>query len=251
MPIIETPAPQAPLSQGDILKDVNLFATGDGWKPSNGIAKQVSHKLCLVLTRPCGIEHKESVIVAAVEKLQIDVPRDIDDFKKVLLFLNGLRDGHTSPDVFYLGQLPQLSGRYGARFDALHTIQIPPIGDERIAFANAKRVGILHADFVRDLHSRLFRAVANLGFDDNAWLSDLDLKWLVDSGRTEILKRQGEVQALRTQQSGQEARGEKFDQKALSKAEAAEQELVDRMRPYEEEHQRRSQVVVPNSAAAG
>ena len=31
MPIIEHPQPGSPLSQGDILKDINLFLRADGW----------------------------------------------------------------------------------------------------------------------------------------------------------------------------------------------------------------------------
>ncbi len=31
MPIIEVPQPGSPLSQGDILKDLDLFLTADGW----------------------------------------------------------------------------------------------------------------------------------------------------------------------------------------------------------------------------
>jgi hypothetical protein len=251
MPIIENPAPDAPLSQGDILKDVNLFATGEGWHPTNGEPKKTTHRLCLVLTRPCGIVHKEAVIVAGVEKLQDDVPREMAEFGKVLSFLNTLRDGLTSPDIFYLGQLPRLTGRYGARFDALHTIQIPLVGEERKAFVKAKRLGVLHVDFVRDLHARLFRAVASLGFDDHSWLSDPDLKWLVECGKAELAHLQAEVQKHRSQQSSQEARGGRFEAKDLLKAEQHAQELADRISPYETEYRRRTAPMPMDSGNQG
>jgi len=239
MPITETSKPGAPLSQGDILKDVNLFVTGEGWNASNGAATKSPHRICLVLTRPCGIEHKESVIVAGVEKLQDDVPRELDTFKKVLSFLTNLRDGLSSPDVFYLGHLPPLPGRYGARLDSLHTIQILPSGPVRQTFVASKRIFALHPDFVRDLHARLFRAVASLGFDDYGWLSDADLKWLLDRGRTELLQAQARIQEYRTQQSGQEAKGARFEERPLREAEDAHQKVSELLRPYESEYQRR------------
>ncbi len=240
MPIIEIATLGSPLSQGDILKDINLFATGEVSNASNGVVKKSPHHMCLVLTRPCGIEHKESVIVTGVEKLKDDVPRELDTLKKILSFLTNLRDGLNSPDVFYLGQLPTLPGRYGARFDDLHTIQIPPVGPDRQAFVDSKRIGALHPDFVRDLHARLFRAVASLGFDDYGWLSDSDLKWLVDCGQAELLHAQAETQVLKTQRSSQEAKGAHFDEKKLKDAESFEQKISESLRPYEEEYQLRA-----------
>src|SRR5262245_53041037 len=46
-----------------------------------------------------------------------------------------------------------------------------------------------------------------MGFDDHGWLSDSDLKWLVDSGRTNLLRTQTAAQEWRAKRSGQEARG--------------------------------------------
>jgi hypothetical protein len=240
MPIIEIATPGSPLSQGDILKDVDLFATGEVSKASNGVAKKSPHSMCLVLTRPCGIEHKASVIVTGVEKLKDDVPRELDTFKKVLSFLTDLRDGLNSPDVFYLGQFPGVTGRYGARFDNLHTIQIPLAGPDRQAFVDSKRIAALHPDFVRDLHARIFRAVASLGFDDYGWLSDSDLQWLLDQGRTDLLTAQAKTQELKTQRSSQEAKGGPFDEKQLKTAESKEQAISEALRPYEEEYERRT-----------
>ena len=239
MPIIEGPEPGSPLSQGDILKDLDLFLTADGWGEKGGRPEKSPYHLCLVLSRPCVIEHKNTVIVASVEKLKDSPPRDANTFESVLSFLTRLRDGPESPDVFYLGQIPGMSGRFAARFDLLHTIRVPPAGPERQSFVNARRIAVLNHEFVRDLHVRLFRAVATLGFDDHRWLSGSDLEWLVDTGRAELLKAQSKTQELRAKKSSQQAQGGRFDPKELDVAEQAEQALRESLRPYEEEHQRR------------
>ena len=122
MPIIEPPTPGSPLSQGDILKDISLFTTGEAWGAQNGTAMKSPRGLCVIFSRSCAIEHKKSVIVAGIDKLPDNTPRDADTFKRILSFLTNLRDGTNSPDVFYLGQLSVLPGRYAARFDDLHTI---------------------------------------------------------------------------------------------------------------------------------
>jgi hypothetical protein len=227
MPIIETQIPGSPLSRGDILRDINLFATGEAWGAQNGTAAKSPRSLCVILSRPCVIEHKNAVIVAGGDKLPDSTLRDADTFKRILSFVTNLRDGTSSPDVFYLGQLPGLSGRYAAQFDDLHTIQVPPAGPERVAFADAKRIGRLSADFARDLQLRLFRAVASLGFDDHGWLSDSDSRWLVHSGQTDLLKARAAAQELRAKRSGQEAQGARFDERELQKAEREESDLAE------------------------
>jgi hypothetical protein len=86
--------------------------------------------------------HKKHVIVAAVAKFPDNVPRNIDTFHNVLDFLTGIRDGGSSPDVFYLGQLPGRTGRYCARLDSFHTIEIPdPRG--RSGILTSPEAGIL------------------------------------------------------------------------------------------------------------
>jgi hypothetical protein len=57
MPIIEVPQPGSPLSQGDILKDLDLFLTADGSDDEGGRPEKSPYHLCLVLSRPCVIEH--------------------------------------------------------------------------------------------------------------------------------------------------------------------------------------------------
>jgi hypothetical protein len=107
MPIIEHPQPGAPLSQGDLLKDITLFLTADDWRESGGRPEKSPHRLCLVLSRPCAIEHKDAVVVATVQRLKDNPPRDANTFATVRSFLLALRDGLESPDVFYTARGPE------------------------------------------------------------------------------------------------------------------------------------------------
>jgi hypothetical protein len=75
------------------------------------------------------------------------------------------------------------SERFAAKFDALHTIRIPGEDLARRRFLSEHRRFRLNVDFKRDLHQRLFRAFASLGFDDDKWWSDEDLKFLVAKGQ--------------------------------------------------------------------
>ena len=66
MPILETPNPDAPLTQGDILKGVVLHATSRKWDENGGRAETRGAHLSLVISRPCVAAHKSQVIVAAI-----------------------------------------------------------------------------------------------------------------------------------------------------------------------------------------
>lgn len=114
MPIVEPTSPSSALTQGDILRGVTLFSTKECWNEKSGEVAKAPFKLCLIISRPCNASHKPHIIVAGVEKYPDDMPREIDTFSKVLDFMIGARDGTSSPDVFYLGHLPGLSGRYCA-----------------------------------------------------------------------------------------------------------------------------------------
>src|SRR5262249_12972567 len=129
LPIIEPPDPQLPLSQGDVLKDVRLFFTKETWSEAGGEAGRLAQELCMVVSRPCCVAHKAMAIVAAVEKFSNRVPKDFQTFEDIRNFLTDLRDAPDAPDIFYLGQLPNYDGRYGAKLDSLHTIQLPPDED--------------------------------------------------------------------------------------------------------------------------
>src|SRR3990167_7458425 len=107
MPIIEPPTSSEQLLQGDVLEGVRLFATARSWEDEGGNSQKAPQKLCMVLSRPCVMAHKRHVIVAGIEKYPDQVPKDVDSFAKVCVFLSDMRDGFGSPDIFYLGQLPR------------------------------------------------------------------------------------------------------------------------------------------------
>ena len=176
--------------------------------------------------------HKPSAVVAAIEKMTDNVPDKVKTFDDILDFLTDLRDSSTSPDVFYLGQVPGFEGRFSARLDSLHTIQIPEKAAQR-AFTDQKRVGRLHDDFIR--------AFSTLGFDDDRWMSTQDLTWMVSQGRQEILEAEAALQTARTQLSAAEAQGIKHEterkkmETAITKAHTKLDELKSAVAPYESE----------------
>lgn len=185
MPVIDLPNPALPLSQGDILSGIKLYVTRCVESSQGNDTARQSYDFCMVLSRPCAA-HKKTIVVAAVEKYPGGTPGDLDTFGKVLEFLKRTRDGHGTPDLFYLAQLPGKQGRFCARFDAIFTIQIPEENAAREQYLRDRRIGVLSPDFQRDLHSRLFGAFASLGFDDNDWFSKEDLDWLVAKGIAEL-----------------------------------------------------------------
>jgi len=193
MPIIEPHAPDAPLNQGDLLQDVKLFLTSVADNFDGGMSAPVKLKYCLVLSRPCVIAHKSTVLVAGVDNFRTSAPPEIDSFRKAKHFLEKLRDGDGTPDQFYLGQLlgDQDSGRYAARLDSIHTVQLPTKPELRAEFVRKYRFARLTEDFRRDLHTRIFQAFSILGFDDLAWYSIADLKYLIQTGRSEIQRIEG------------------------------------------------------------
>jgi hypothetical protein len=255
MPIIEPPVSDLPLSQGDVLRGVTLFLTKETWTTAGGDHKKTSHQLCLIISRPCVVGHKPNAVVAAVEKMADNVPREVVTFDEICGFLTDLRDGTDSPDVFYLGQIPGFEGRFGARMDSLHTVQIPPSADQR-AFTDQKRVGRLHGDFCRDLHTRIFRAFSTLGFDDHSWMSSEDLDWVVARGRGELLDAESVVQAAQTALQSAQARGFRNDKerppldKAITDAQRRLDDLKSRVQPYIDEQTKRRPATVAGAPAS-
>lgn len=239
MPIVEQPVAGAPLSQGDILRGVTLFATATSWDDRGGAAVKTPFKMCMVVSRPCVVDNKQHITVTGIDKYPDDTPREASTFDKVLDFMTGARDGQTSPDVFYLGQLPEMRGRYCARLDSLHPIEIPVNRDVRDAFVSKARVATLNPDFLRSLHTRLFGAFANLGFDDYAWPSTEDLTWIVKQGKADITKLTGEVEQLQAQQASREAENKRFELSPLTTAVEKLAILKAKVTPYEEELTRR------------
>jgi hypothetical protein len=239
MPIIESPIPTSPLSQGDILKGIALFATKEAWLEAGGEPLKAPFKMCLVMSRPCVLTHKAYAIVAGIEKYQDSVPKGVDNFDDVRDFLTVARDGTTAPDVFYLGQLPGLTGRFCARLDSLHPIEIPADPSVRQKFLNERRAATLHPDFARDLHVRLFNTFANLGFDDHRWFSDQDLEWLVSQGSADLSAAEQVVNQLRALKASRLAEGKQFAESELANAEKKFVDLRAQVVPYRDELTRR------------
>jgi hypothetical protein len=239
MPIIRTSAADAPLTQGDILSGVALFATKGSWEDKGGQAAVTRCDLCLVLSRPCVAAHKKHIVVAGVARYPDAVPKGIDSFEEVLDFLTGARDGSSSADVFYLGQLPERTGRFCARLDSLHTIEVPEDAGQRAQFLAARRLTTLHPNFARDLHLRVLGAFASLGFDDYRWPSTEDLQWLVTQGQADIASAALVVRQLEAQQASCEAEGTQFKEAELTNTRRRFEELQERVRPYEQELTRR------------
>jgi hypothetical protein len=239
MPIIEPARPGTPLTQGDILSGVALFATKGTWEEKGGQAAVTKAELCLVLSRPCAAAHKKHVVVAGIAKYPDAVPKGIDSFDKVLDFLTSARDGGSSPDVFYLGQLPRHTGRFCARLDSLHTIEVPEDKEQREQFLAARRRMTLHPDFSRDLHLRVFGTFANLGFDDHRWPSTEDLQWLVTQGQADVASAALNVRQLEAQQASRGAEGTQFKEADLTNARERLKGLQERVAPYEQELERR------------
>jgi len=208
MPILNEARDDAPLTQGDVLKDIPLFATGQGWSQSGESPTKVKSPLCLVLSRPCALLHQKQIIVAAIERNTTEPPREVKIFEKVHEYLVQLRDGFDTPDRFYLGQIPGFPepGRYFARLDSLYTLRMPPAKELPGLLAKC-RIAELNADFQRDLHRRIFSAFAVLGFDDYGWYSDEDLKWLVQTGETELSQLETQIKEKESQISRNHASG--------------------------------------------
>jgi hypothetical protein len=247
MPIVLPPNEDAPLSQGDILAHVRCFATAGCWDAEGGLAEKAPFAICMVLSRPCVAAHKKTFIIAAIDQLKqsapqessADLPKAMAGFEKLLSFLTGIRDGRTSPDVFYLGQIPGQQGRYAARFDSIHSVQTPRNPEEMKAFLKKCRIASLSIDFCRDLHVRIFNAFASLGFDDHAWFSTEDLKAVVDHGQADLAALEAELAKKVAAQSSHAAEGKSIPLKDLEAAQGKLEEFRLKLAPYQLELEKR------------
>lgn len=238
MPIVEEPDPGSPLTQGDILRGVKSFMT-TRVSESGGDSTKIPLDTCMVLSRPCVAEHKKQITVAAIATYTPSVPKEVTGFEKVKKFLTKMRDGPDTPDLFYLGHFPGASGRFCARLDSIHTIEIPDEPVARTEFLRRHRVGRLQDEFARDLHLRLFGAFASLGFSDDSWFSTSDLGWLVSEGKKELAAAEQVFQEQKAQKSRLEAEGKQFAEKELLAAQGRLQQLQAQLAPYEAELTRR------------
>ena len=242
MAIIEPHSRGTPLAQGDILKGIPLFSTRKSADADGYSASDTKLNLCLVLSRQCVVEHKRSLVVAGVGKYSEDIPPTLT-FSELIDFLKTVRDGVDSPDLFYLGHLPELPGRYCARLDSLHTLELPPKPEDRQAFIDTHRIATLSKDFARNLHIRIHQAFADMGFEDYRWLSDGDLKLIVAQGREETSRIETDQQLAGL---SRDLAGKSTDQKQIVKDQNSLEDIKKRVAPYVKELARRN----PESTAA-
>jgi hypothetical protein len=216
MAIVVPADPSAPLRQGDILTDVTIAVAEATAVEDVDIDGPGS---AMVISRHCNALRDPRIVVAKVEprSLSNDGLAELKTLDEWRRYFSGLRDGKESPDNFYLGELVDGSNRrYFAKLDSLHTLRIPPVkpGDARAAFIAKHRIFHLHDAFVRDLHSRIFNAFAELGFDDYRWFIDSDLALVVKQGQAEIAKLRADVLTAEASLARDEA--ETKDEKQLA-----------------------------------
>jgi hypothetical protein len=233
MPIVEKPSPDSDLTQGYLLQGVPLYSV----LAVTGVAEKIQNQqcfCCLVLSRPCVAQHKESVVVALVDRYRDPVPKEASDsFSNAHDFLEAIRDARRTPDKFYLGQLPDIGpGRFRAHLDSLHTIKLPRSEDLK-AFLRERRFARLAWEFLRDLHVRIFSSFASLGFNDYDWYSTEDLKWIVGLGSKELAALEADVLRF-------EAEGEK--PAAIKNLRERIKKIKDELEPYSRSMDARSRV---------
>jgi hypothetical protein len=246
MAIIESIAESEPFSQGDIFQGIKLYASRDCSQPDDDKAKKLDHPFCLVVSRPCNCLHKNHVIVVPVEKLKDGIPKDANTFSSLMDFLVSLRDGYDSPYVFYLGEIDSYDGRFVARLDSFHTVKFPSEPTVLFEFVRDNRVGRLHVDFIRDLHLRIFRAFASLGFDDFGWFSDKDLNLAVSRGQADLAAAEAEVHGAQASMHAQEFANRPADEKRLGNAESSLNKIKKSLEPLlREQEKRKSKSTAP------
>jgi hypothetical protein len=177
--------------------------------------------------------HDEWVLVAAVEKYKNKPPVEFESFDEAKQFFIEIRDGLTTPDQFYLGQIPGYDGSFCGRFDSLHSIQIPRSGTaERQAFLASARIASLNQEFAHDLHLRIFRAFASLGFDDHRWFSSDDLRALVAVADRDEAKHNADLLTVRARLKLGESQGfhHESEKKKLEKEGTRLEEVLAKLR---------------------
>ena len=239
MPILLPAEPSAPLNQGDVLLNV-VTAIADANGPLANTPGPV-----IVISRGCNAIRDANVIVAPITKCDLTALEDLQTFRDFLDFFKALRDGDSRPDSFYLGEMAVGSNeRYVAKFDALYTIRIPLAADARKQFLDDHRRFTLTIDFQRDLHQRLFRAFASMGFDDDGWWTDQDLKFLVDKGNALLRQQEADIQTAKAelgtlQLAGDEQKAQNKTKNSVKQAEKLAAKTAGQLAPLLAEHDRR------------
>jgi len=185
------------LEQGDVLADIQTFVAD---YTSSEPAPVLDEGIVLVVSRPCNALRAKRVVVAEVVKRSLSGLKGAETLRQFKDFFVAVRDGDGTPDTFYLGELEPGNDRYFAKLDSLRTIQIPDDDKGRQEFIKSHRRFKLNPEFARDLHVRLFKAFASLGFDDDAWWTNSDLDLVARKGEAEVAALRAVVQGLEAQQ---------------------------------------------------
>ena len=236
MAILRPADPDAPLQQGDLLDDV-LTATADGEGPHCSKPGMV-----LVVSRNCQALRSGHVIVARVVKRSLaGLKEEANTLEDLITFFTQVRDGEGQPDTFYLGEIEAGSvDRYAAKFDQLFTIKVSEAAEERASYLEKHRRYSLSPEFAHDLHQRLFRAFASMGFDDDAWFTDADLKLIVGHGESQLASLDAAIGAAKSRlevvvASGGNKKDEKDLNKALDELEPKATKLRQQLQPLQAE----------------
>jgi hypothetical protein len=184
------------LEQGDVLAEVQTFVADH---TSSEAAPVMDEGLVLLISRPCNALRAKRVVVAEIVKRPLPGLKGAETLRDMKDFFVTVRDGDGSPDTFYLGELEPGTDRYFAKLDSLRTIQIPEEEGPRQAFIKRHRRFKLNPEFARDLHVRIFKAFASLGFDDDGWWSDADLDLAAKKGEADVASLRAAVQSLEAQ----------------------------------------------------
>jgi hypothetical protein len=137
--------------------------------------------------------------------------------------------------------LPNLPGRYAGRLDSFHTIQVPQDANALADFVRRCRIGRLHEDFIRDLHSRIFGAFASQGFEKCGWYSDADVEFVVSLIKADLAAARFRVENFEVVKAQWAAAGDSSKmQPELDLAKDALRELEAQAAPFRAESERRA-----------
>lgn len=90
----------------------------------------------------------------------------------------------------------------------------------------------MNSDFQRDLHLRVFNAIASLGFDVVEWLPTADLEFLKTIGDGELAILRNLAAAEKSNKAKQDFGSNRFDDKKLTSLERDIAKLEASMAPY-------------------
>lgn len=183
-----------PLSQGDVIKGPKIIKWSvDGPEEIDVTAVVVVSRDCrCVLRQGSGSnDNNNSIIVAPIQEIQdltVGLKKliaDSDDgFDKTAELLRDLRDGLSTPDSFYIGELPneRRTTKYRVHLGLVANIYISTM----ISYLPDGRVGRLSQEFIALMCQKMYGSICKVGFDDYRWHSDNDLLILHLAAKTDL-----------------------------------------------------------------